>query len=214
VKTEEMDLIIEPPVKGQWAVFNPPGHAEHAFDLLAVNHKKSPYIRGGLAKHVFTTISVENTHTWSAEVTSPVEGILTTIQNDVPDRFKLNLVKDLFNLIIRKPSIEDGFGAFGGNHVMIESGGSFVLLCHLKQGSIQGKVGDTINLHDKLGEVGNSGSSIQPHLHIQVMKGPKFFPLFENLWPFKISDANIKNGGKWDPVTDFELQKGGHYLFG
>lgn len=34
---------------------------------------------------------------------------------------------------------------------------------------------------DLLGKVGNSGSSLQPHLHFQVMNSPDHFPLFKNL---------------------------------
>lgn len=33
-------ITIEAPVKGEWAIFNPPGHPVLAFDFLAVNEQK------------------------------------------------------------------------------------------------------------------------------------------------------------------------------
>lgn len=57
----------------------------------------------------------------------------------------------------------------GGNHVMIDHGnGEFSWLAHLKQGSVGVKVGDRVKRGQKLGEVGNSGDSMFPHLHYQL----------------------------------------------
>jgi len=34
------EIIIAPPLSGEWAIFNPPGHPPLAFDFLAVDEKK------------------------------------------------------------------------------------------------------------------------------------------------------------------------------
>jgi len=165
------DIIINPPVRGYWAVYNPPGHPILAFDLLAVDEKKSLYNKG-------------------------------------------NFIRYLFSLMPNKPRVSEGFGAFGGNYIMVRSGDFFVLLCHLKKDSAKVKIGDLVRAGQQLGEVGNSGSSIQPHLHIQVMNSDQYFPLFANLLPFKFSSGKMKQGKLWSVHEDFELTNKMHYSFG
>jgi len=48
---------------------------------------------------------------------------------------------------------------------------TYVLLAHLKQGSVAVKVGDRVQTGQAVGQVGNSGNSTEPHLHIQIKKG-------------------------------------------
>lgn len=56
-----------------------------------------------------------------------------------------------------------------GNHVVIDDGeGHFVAIAHLKQGSIRVAAGDEVTAATPIGELGNSGNSSMPHLHIQV----------------------------------------------
>jgi murein DD-endopeptidase MepM/ murein hydrolase activator NlpD len=61
-----------------------------------------------------------------------------------------------------------------------------------------------------LGVVGNSGSSLQPHLHFQVMNTPDPFPLFRNLVPFALSSAQRRNGEKWELLINGKLRNGDH----
>jgi hypothetical protein len=61
-----------------------------------------------------------------------------------------------------------------GNHVVIDLGdGRFVLLAHLRSGTVRVAAGDLVRSGDLLGEVGNSGNTVEPHLHIQVQSGPE-----------------------------------------
>lgn len=45
-----------------------------------------------------------------------------------------------------------------------------VLLAHLKKGSLQVEVGDRVVVGQKLAQVGNSGHTSEPHLHIHAVK--------------------------------------------
>lgn len=53
--------------------------------------------------------------------------------------------------------------------------GEFSYLAHLRQGSVQVRVGDHIRRGTVLGHVGNSGHSPGPHLHYHLMTGPNIF---------------------------------------
>jgi len=72
------------------------------------------------------------------------------------------------------------------------------------------KVGDAVRAGEQLGEVGNSGSSIQPHLHFQIMKNADPFPLFENLLPFSLRVAQKQVGRERKTIENGVLENGDH----
>lgn len=55
-----------------------------------------------------------------------------------------------------------------GNHIYLrlDETGTFLILAHLKKGSIHVREGQHVNEGEFLAQVGNSGSSSEPHLHI------------------------------------------------
>jgi len=54
--------------------------------------------------------------------------------------------------------------------VIVErAGGGFVVLAHLRAGSVRVAVGEDVAAGRQVGECGNSGNSTQPHVHLQVM---------------------------------------------
>lgn len=207
------NIEIASPLKGEWAIFNPPGHPKLAFDFLAVNSDKSPYRKFSFTRHLISFITVEDTFTWSMPIYSPASGEVIESYDGEPDRKRICFLYDLFRLLLNKPKESGGFGPFGGNHIMIQNGEFFILLCHLKEGSILVKKGDKVTEGQEIAAVGNSGSSIQPHLHIQVMKDNHYFPLFGNLLPFKFKHGEIKVDGKCEQKRPVILTNGGHYIF-
>jgi hypothetical protein len=57
-----------------------------------------------------------------------------------------------------------------GNHVILGCGDVQIVLAHLRQGSVRVQVGDRVGVGDRLGEVGNSGGTSEPHLHIHAQR--------------------------------------------
>ncbi len=55
-----------------------------------------------------------------------------------------------------------------GNHVVIDNGHERVLLAHLRSGTVAVSTGDQVRAGDHIGEVGHSGNSSEPHLHIHA----------------------------------------------
>ncbi len=55
-----------------------------------------------------------------------------------------------------------------GNHIYLrlDESGTFLILAHLKKGSIKVREGQHVDEGEVLAQVGNSGSSSEPHLHI------------------------------------------------
>lgn len=203
-------LILNPPVRGQWAIMNPPGHAKLAFDFLAVDDTKSPYKDVSLFRHVTSTITVENTLAWGQPVFSVMDGTVVAARDGATDRERISMARDLFRLMLFGPKMVPPFSALGGNYVILKCGDIYPLYAHLKKGSVCVRPGDIVRSGDLLGKVGNSGSSLQPHLHFQVMNSPEPFPLFKNLVPFVISAASRRSEKQWEPVVCGALKNGDH----
>lgn len=88
--------------------------------------------------------------------------------------------------------IMQGFEAILGNHVIVKhANDEYSVYAHLKTGSVTVSVGQQVTKGMKIGEVGNSGNSTEPHLHFHLttkpeMKGARSLPIqFENIriWP-------------------------------
>lgn len=67
---------------------------------------------------------------------------------------------------MRVPEVDEGHPA--GNHVLLRCDGIDILLAHFRQGSLQVTVGDASLVGEQIAEVGNSGESSEPHLHIHA----------------------------------------------
>lgn len=203
-------IIIDSPVKGQWAIMNPPGHAKLAFDFLAVNDKKLPYSFRYLLPHFFATIPVRQTFAWSQPVFAPLDGTVVACSDGNKDRERMGMFYDLILLMLHRPKPGSPFQAYGGNYVILKCGNIYPLFAHLRSGSLTVKVGDSVRTGDKLGEVGNSGLSIQPHLHFQIMQNEDPFPLFENLLPFSLRVVEKHVGNLWEKHDNAVIVNGDH----
>ena len=66
---------------------------------------------------------------------------------------------------------------------------SYALYAHLQPGSIKVRVGDNVKPGQVIGLVGDSGNSIAPHLHFQVIDGPS--SLSSNGLPYQIRSFQV-----------------------
>jgi len=206
-------VVVDGPVRGEWAIMNPPGHPRLAYDFLAVDGRKLPYRGVSLLRHIFSSISVEDTLAWGMPVYAVLPGTVIAAVDGVADRPRLSMIKDLVSLRLSRPEIAPPFSNLGGNHVILDCDGVYPLYAHLQKGSVAVRPGQVVRAGDPLGKVGNSGNSIQPHLHFQVMSSPDPFPLFENLLPFAVSRVRCKHDGQWQSDRDHELKNGEHLEF-
>jgi len=210
MKMVSRNIVIESPVKGQWAIMNPPGHAELAFDFLAVNDRKLPYRGRDMLLHFLGTIPVTATYAWSQPVYAPLDGTVVACSDGNPDRERTGMIYDLVRLLLQRPKPGSPFSAYGGNYVILKCGDVYPLFAHLRNGSVRVRPGDSVRAGKQIGEVGNSGSSIQPHLHFQIMANEDPFPLFENLVPFVLRSVHKRVERTWKEMSNAELANGDH----
>jgi murein DD-endopeptidase MepM/ murein hydrolase activator NlpD len=98
---------------------------------------------------------------FGAEIVAPCAGEVISVNNDKPNRAPLD---------------PDGTDTEGGNHVTLFCQGHSVHLAHMDTGSVAVSIGDQVSPGQLLGRVGNSGNSMEPHLHISAAAGrhPRF----------------------------------------
>lgn len=55
-----------------------------------------------------------------------------------------------------------------GNHVILDCGTAWIVLGHFRRGSVRVRDGDSVRVGAHIANVGNSGNSDEPHLHIHA----------------------------------------------
>lgn len=96
-------------------------------------------------------------HIYGTGILAPCTGVVESVSDGHPD----NPVPDMDR------------SNFAGNHVLLGCSGLFVLLAHMAPGSVAVQAGDPVTAGQRLGAVGNSGNSAEPHLHIHVQEGTR-----------------------------------------
>ncbi|HYO97165.1 MAG TPA: M23 family metallopeptidase, partial [Polyangiaceae bacterium] len=81
-----------------------------------------------------------------------------------------------------------------GNHVELRCGAYHVVLAHLQRGSVAGEVGARVNVGARLGVVGNSGNTSEPHLHIHAVSARA---ADREQWLWKGSGVPLTFGGRF-----------------
>jgi len=97
--------------------------------------------------------------------------------------------------------------AADGNAVILDLGDHrYCMYAHMQAGSIRVRPGDKVRRGQLLGLVGNSGNSVAPHLHFQVMDAPS--SLASNGLPYEIDDFQITGRTPGTEAFDQAEEKG------
>lgn len=148
------------PFKGEWYVFwggkttrenyhnaYPGMRGAYDFWMMGRNGKSSP---GNPKRN-------EDFYAFGKEIIAPVDAKVIYTINHIEDN--------------TWPAMNRAAG--GGNIVLLETDQKeYILLAHLKKGSIVVKKGDSVKQGQLLGLCGNSGNSTEPHLHFQTQNLP------------------------------------------
>lgn len=181
---------LRPPVSGTWLVLNPPGHPRYAFDLVAINETTGRASARSRWHYLAGLTHVEDVYGWSRAVIAPLAGEVVAAHDGERDRRRLVPLRDVpAGFLINPLRHRRRLQAMAGNHIVLATAAGYVLLAHLRAGSITVRVGEQAEAGQQLGVVGNSGNSLGPHLHIQVMDGPD--PAAARVVPFSVTRYQV-----------------------
>lgn len=93
---------------------------------------------------------------FGAEIIAPCAGEVISAESSLPNRMPLDPY---------------GSNRTGGNHVVLYCEGHSVHLAHMDTGTIVVGVGDRVVAIQSLCRVGDSGNSMEPHLHTSAVQG-------------------------------------------
>jgi hypothetical protein len=109
----------------------------------------------GGESHGFLPRSNDAYRIWNRPLLAPCDGRVVHVVNDVLDNAAFGS---------HRP-----YGV--GNHVVIRKDDDvYVVLGHMRQGSVTVGAGDMVRAGSPIGRVGNSGWTERPHLHMQAMR--------------------------------------------
>jgi hypothetical protein len=127
------------------------GSMLHATDLVKLS----------LGKFKFMPLKNEDYPVYNQEVFCPMEGKVIKVINNMDDNGPFS----------------GDYPYNTGNTVVLRNNNYYLLLGHLKKGSIVVREGETVNKNELIGRAGNSGMSERPHLHMQLMRSKE-----DNYW--------------------------------
>jgi murein DD-endopeptidase MepM/ murein hydrolase activator NlpD len=205
-------IIINPPICSVFITPNTPGskipshgtakYGEmYAIDFVVINKdtlSRKPY-KSSFMHYLFQGLDLSDFYGWGEKVYAPVEGEVVKITDDIEERNPVNVFKDVGNAIKVTKKFESGTlnsNELTGNCVIIKYGEKkYCLLAHLKKDSIQVKEGQKVDCNDIIGELGHSGNSTMPHLHMQFMDS--LDSNTANGIPFVINSFLVYEKGTW-----------------
>jgi murein DD-endopeptidase MepM/ murein hydrolase activator NlpD len=179
------EIVISLPFEGPWLARNSPARripshgtnlmgSRYAIDFVGVDqHQRTADRRDW--RTLLSTEPVERFFAYGRPILAPVDGIVVQAHDGETDhvgrRSQLTLMPYALGQAAR---LRQGAAALAGNHLVIalRHSGTFVVLAHLRAGSLRVAAGEEVTAGQHVADCGNSGNSTQPHVHVQVMDGP------------------------------------------
>jgi hypothetical protein len=117
----------------------------HGVDLVAID-------RWGLRADGIMPAAPGAYRIFGRPVIAPCAGVVVAAVDGLPD--------------MSVPQVDSDHLA--GNHVILRCAGADILLGHFRQGSLLVRVGQKLGVGEAIAQVGNSGNTSEPHLHINA----------------------------------------------
>jgi hypothetical protein len=155
-------VTVSSPLSGQWYV-GQGGHAElvnyhhvttaqrDALDILQVVDGQT---------HPASSTALDSYYIYGEPLLAPVDGVVTSVVDGLADQPIGSVDPDPANQ--------------AGNQVVIDAGaGRYIMVGHIRPGTIRVAVGDRVGAGQVIAQVGNSGNTDEPHIHIQAQNLPE-----------------------------------------
>lgn len=173
-------LGVSYPFTGRWLVQNSPADrvpshgttmfaSAFAIDFVPVDKtgRSAPYA----VTSFFRPESPDSFPGFGRPVLAPIGGVVVGTHHTAADHVTYRGLPSVRYALSQRSRIGGSWISAAGNHVLIESSGFVVAICHLKRDSLAVRLGQRLHTGELLGLCGNSGNSTEPHVHLQAMDG-------------------------------------------
>ena len=202
-----MSTVLALPFRGTWLARNSPArkvpsHGTHLFattyaiDFIAVRGRRTAATRDW--RTLVGTEPVDRFFAFGQPILAPAAGRVVSVLDGVPDLVaRRSQVSRVPYVLTQGSRARQGAAGLAGNQVILEltEGGGFVVLAHLRAGSVRVQPDEEVTAGQVLGDCGNSGNSLQPHLHIQVMDSADPFTARGRPMAFRDYQVLPRHGG-------------------
>ncbi|MGA8046477.1 MAG: M23 family metallopeptidase [Dermatophilaceae bacterium] len=173
---------VDPPVRGRWVGLNSPADKvpshgvraygqEYAIDILHPAPEGVPARLGwgsGLREPETFSCFGEPVH-------AVADGVVVAADDRLRDQRSRSSWPAVIWMMTVAALVRELAGPrfIVGNHVVVDHGdGVYSAYAHLRHASVRVAVGDRVAAGQQLAEVGNTGNTSEPHLHVQLMDRP------------------------------------------
>ena len=183
---KDNDLFLNGSPLSEWSYVAEGNGGHHLYENMFGNFAWDLVVQKVGQSYVNQGAKLKDHHIWSKKVFSTIEGRIVDFKRDEED----NEADPLFSSDLSQKT--------DGNFILLELSNSFYFLyLHFKKDTIPKdlKIGDFIKKGQYLGNVGNSGVSYVPHLHMTVYYYSKEFDRMFSV-PSYFSDIKLKKATK------------------
>ena len=206
-------MVVELPLRGEWTVERSPADRipshgtdlfgqRYAYDLVRTDQRRGVHVHpAGTLRLLVVGGRTRDSYGWGQPVHAAADGVVVQAVDGVAERQWLHGVREAFWAVRTMVGVarrELDPVRLAGNHVIIDSGGTWALYAHLAPGSVAVTSGQRVRAGEVLGRVGHSGNSTAPHLHFQLMDSAD--PLRAEGVPCAFAAYLVERDGRWRRV--------------
>jgi Peptidase family M23 len=206
-------VVVELPLRGEWSVERTPADRipshgtdvlgqRYAYDLVRTDHRPGFHLHpAGTLRSFLIGGRTRESYGWGQPVHAALDGVVVEAVDGVPERQWLHVARELWSVARNTVAFARGGldpARLAGNHVIIDSAGTYALYAHLAPGSVAVTRGQRVRAGEALGRVGHTGNSTAPHLHFQLMDSAD--PLQARGIPCAFAAYLVERDGQWQRV--------------
>jgi Peptidase family M23 len=206
-------VVVELPLRGEWSVertpaYRIPSHGtdllgqRYAYDLVRTDRRPGFHLHpAGALRWLLIGGRTRDCYGWGQPVHAALDGAVVEVVDGVPERQWLHVVRESWLAVRTTVAFAwRGLDAarLAGNHVIVETGGTYALYAHLAPGSVAVTSGQRVGAGEVIGRVGHTGNSTAPHLHFHLMDSAE--PLRAKGIPCAFAAYLVERDGRWQRV--------------
>jgi len=206
-------VVVELPLRGEWSVERTPADRipshgtdllgqRYAYDLVRTDHRRGFHVHpAGTLRFLLTGGRTRDCYGWGQPVHAALDGVIVQAVDGVAERQRLHPVRESWVAVTTTVRFaRRGLDPAGlaGNHVIMETAGTYALYAHLAPGSVAVARGQQVRAGEVLGRVGHTGNSTAPHLHFHLMDSAD--PLRARGIPCAFAAYLVERDGQWQAV--------------